>query len=74
VDAVRHCPIDLGPDGPSVRGKSVIVTRIGKHKNAPVRVEFTSTSLYEDQLPEPFDVRRALERLWGIGSIPPQPD
>lgn len=69
ADAARHSPLDLTPKGPDLRGKQIVLSRLGRHKNSPVRVAFGKDLMGSADLPEDVDVRAALRRIWGL---PPQ--
>lgn len=46
------------------RGKEIILTRVGKKVNAPVKIEFRAGRTKKEDVPAEFDVRKALCRVW----------
>lgn len=66
IDARRHCRLDIGRDGPDLRGRFITLQRLGDAENGPVRLDFTEATADEASIPAPFDERAALMRIWGI--------
>lgn len=54
------------------RGHSIWMKRMAKKENAPVRLEFRPKGpVNAEDLPEPFDVKFALSRIWAGEGQPP---
>lgn len=59
------------PDPPFRRGFEIRVWRRGKNNNAPVVFDLYPGKLREEQLPPPFNVKKALKHIWdGDGKKP----
>jgi hypothetical protein len=66
LHAVQSCP-ELVPSHPfPLRGCYVTLSRIGKSNNSPVKATVMRSTIAPTDLPEPFDVRAALMRMWGL--------
>lgn len=66
LHAVQSCP-DLSPkSGYDLRGMTICLRRIGTTNKSPVKAELEGLRVPDAKLPAEFDVRAALERLWGV--------
>jgi hypothetical protein len=72
AESVRGIPAIFHEDG-SIRGKTLKLTRAGKHPNSALACELVITAA-PFFLPKEFDVLDALYRLWGIDPLFPRGD
>lgn len=64
ADAYRHTNVDLADMTLELRGLLINLSRAGRSKRSPVRVNFTTATYALPDLPPEPDVRAALERIW----------
>ena len=66
ASALHECP-KLHPAALiDLRGRGVILRRIGKHSNSPVTAELAELPMPADRVPKDIDVPAVLRRLWGL--------
>jgi hypothetical protein len=69
-EAAHSAKAVLGCPGRSLRGLVVKAIRTGKANNSPVRLEFSRCEMAGNLIPEEFDIKEALLRLWQGDTIP----
>jgi hypothetical protein len=68
VYAAQRCPELVPGSGKNLRGSGLLLQRIGKNGNSPIRAEIERGTMTAEQLPPTFDPVAALMRLWGCSS------
>lgn len=64
AQAASDCHALLGDGSANLRGMEVIMHRRGKARNGPVQAEFRPGRIEAAKVPAPFDVKKALMRIW----------
>lgn len=69
VYAIQTCPQLVPASGVVLRGRNLLLKRIGRNNNSPVAAELSDVTHPSDSLPVEFDVAAALARLWGVTNL-----